>query len=113
MWLSEKIITAQKKQPAGEMARVTGNAQAKGAGEYRGLPLAGPWGIVWSPPTAADAVVVSTTSGGRACLGTVAAGAGIAPGELKLISAGGAEIYLKNDGEVVINGKVFEAGGGA
>lgn len=113
MWISDKIIAAQEKRPAGEITRVTGNAQAQGAGEYRSLPLAGPWGVAWAPPNAASAVVVSTTDGGRACLGAVAEDRGLAPGELKLFSSGGAEIYLKNSGEVVINGKVFEAGGGA
>ena len=31
------------------------------------------------------------------------------PGELLLFSQGGARIYLKNSGEVVINGQVFAA----
>lgn len=111
MWISNQIIAAQEKKPAGEMTRVTGNAQAQGTGEYRSLPLAGPWGIAWAPPNAASAVVVSTTDGGRACVGAVSENRGLAPGELKLFSAGGAEIYLKNSGEVVINGHVFAAGG--
>jgi hypothetical protein len=34
---------------------------------------------------------------------------GLAAGELILFSSGGAEIYLKNSGEVVINGQVFAA----
>lgn len=113
VWISDRIIAAQKRKPAGEMTRVTGSAQARGENEYRGLPLAGPWGVAWSPPNAARAVVVATTDGGRACLGAVAEDRGLAPGELKLFSAGGAQIYLKNSGEVVINGQVFAAGGGA
>lgn len=32
-------------------------------------------------------------------------------GEVRLYSAGGAEILLKSTGEVVINGRVFPAGG--
>lgn len=113
MWISDKIIAAQKNRPAGEVARVTGSAQARGANEYRSLPLAGPWGVAWAPPNAAETVVVATAGGGRACLGAVAEDRGLAPGELKLFSAGGAEIYLKNSGEVVVNGHVFAAGGGA
>lgn len=113
MWISERIIAAQKKKPAGEMTRVTGSAQARGANEYRSLPLAGPWGVMWAPPNEAEAVVVTTAGGGRACLGTVEKAGSLEPGELRLFSAGGAEIYLKNSGEVVINGQVFGAGGDA
>ena len=112
MWISEKMIMAQKKKPSGEMTSVTGSTQAKGAGEYRSRPLAGPSGVMWSPPNAAKAVVVATTDGGRACLGTLEDSGSLEPGELRLFSSGGAEIYLKNSGEVVINGQIFAAGGG-
>lgn len=111
MWISQQILSARGKKPAADLARVTGNAAAQGAGEYRGLPFAGPWGIAYQPPNAASAVIVST-SAGDACIGTLAEKKGLSPGELMLYSAGGAEIYLKNNGDIEINGQVFHRGAG-
>lgn len=105
MWISRQIIEAQRRGPAAVNACVTGTGAAGG---YRSLPFAGPWGVTYLPPNAAQAVVVKTNAG-SACVGTVMQECGIRPGELLLRSAGGAEIYLKNSGEVVINGQVFRA----
>ncbi|XOQ42950.1 MAG: Lipoprotein [Clostridium sp.] len=107
MWITQKIISSQTSKPAAEMAKVTGTAQAQGANEYRSLPFAGPWGIAYQPPNAAQAVIVSTNAGDT-CIGTLAAKKRLMPGELLLYSSGGAEIYLKNNGDIVINGQVFE-----
>ena len=46
---------------------------------------------------------------GNVCIGTLSQSQGLKPGEIKLFSAGGANIVLKNSGEIVINGKVFPA----
>jgi hypothetical protein len=107
MWISQQIIAAANQKPAVELAEVTGNAM-QGANEYRGLPLCAPWGIAYLPPNSAQAVVV-TTNAGSICTGTLTEDKGLAAGELMLFSSGGAEIYLKNSGEVVINGQVFTA----
>ena len=45
---------------------------------------------------------------GGVCLGVVNDAGTLLPGEVRLFSAGGAEIVLKLDGTVVINGQVFE-----
>ncbi|MFU0831859.1 MAG: Lipoprotein [Oscillospiraceae bacterium] len=107
MWITQRILSAQTSKPAAEMAKVTGSAQAQGANEYRSLPFAGPWGIAYQPPNAAQAVIVST-SAGDTCIGTLAEKKRLNPGELLLYSSGGAEIYLKNNGDIVINGQVFQ-----
>ena len=110
MWISQQMIEARKERTAGDAARVTGSGSAQGVNDYRELQFAGPWGVAYQPPNAAQAVVVSTNAG-DACIGTLAQDKGIGPGELLLYSAGGAEIYLKNNGEVEINGQVFKAKG--
>lgn len=110
MWISQQIIAAQRSRTAADAARVTGDGSAQGVNDYRGLQVAGPWGIAYQPPNAAQAVIVST-SAGDACIGTLAQEKEIKPGELLLFSAGGAEIYLKNSGEIEINGQVFLAKG--
>lgn len=109
MWISRQLLSAQTKTPSADLAQVTGNAAARGESEYRSLPFAGPWGVAYRPPNAASAVVVSTNAG-SACIGTLAEDKDLSPGELLLYSAGGAEIYLKNNGDVVINGQVFSKG---
>ena len=62
------------------------------------------------PPQNAVAVVLSSGEGEGSndiCVGTRTEAVAIAPGELLLQSLGGARIYLKNNGEVVINGQTF------
>nr|WP_319489381.1 hypothetical protein [uncultured Caproiciproducens sp.] len=108
MWLSQQMIAAQKRQTAAEVTEVTGTTVMQGANEYRSVPLLGPWGIAYLPPNSAQTVVIGTNAG-NACIGAVAGDKGILPGELMLFSSGGASIYLKNSGEVVINGQTFAA----
>lgn len=108
MWLSEKMAGGGRKEPAAEVAQVTGDATAQGRGEYRGFALAAPWGVAYLPPDAAKAILVNSTEG-LVCAGAVVDTAELEPGELLLFSQGGARIQLKNSGEVVINGQVFAA----
>lgn len=108
MWISQQIIAAKKQQPAAELTEITGNEVMQGVNTYRGVPLAAPWGVAYLPPNSARAVVVSTDSG-LACIGTLEENRQLKSGELILFSSGGAEIYLKNSGEVIINGQVFAA----
>ncbi len=108
MWISQQMIEANSKRPAADIAAVTGTGTAQGADGYHSLPFAGPWGIAYQPPNAAQAVVVSTTAGDT-CIGALAQDKDLKPGELMLFSSGGAEIYLKNNGEIEINGQVFAA----
>ncbi len=110
MWISQQMIAAQKLRAAADAALVTGSGSARGAGDYRELPFAGPWGVAYRPPNAAEAVVVSTGAG-SACVGAIGPEKNVGPGELLLFSAGGAEIYLKNSGEIEINGQIFKAKG--
>lgn len=110
MWISQQIISARADKPAADMAQVTGSAQAQGVNEYRGLEFAGPWGIAYQPPNAAQAVIVATNAG-NACIGTLAQEKGLSPGELLLYSSGGAQIYLKKNGDIEINGQIFKKEG--
>ncbi len=112
MWISQQMAAAEKQRPAAETALVTGTTVMQGANSYRGVPFAAPWGVYYEPPAGAQAVLVQTESG-IACVGVLMEANSLAPGELLLRSSGGAEIALKNSGEVVINGQVFAAKGGA
>lgn len=115
MWISQQMIAAQKTQPQAQLGSVTGSTQAeivaRGAGEYRHVPAVLPYGIACLPPDGSQAVILAS-NGGNVCVGMVAEEKDLQAGELMLYSAGGASIYLKNNGEVVINGQVFAAKGG-
>ncbi|MBE6824876.1 MAG: hypothetical protein E7513_05965 [Ruminococcaceae bacterium] len=75
--------------------------------EHRDLPIVAPFGIAYNPPVGEKSVVVPL-QGGRACVGVISPYKSLKPGELMLFSKGGASIVLKNDGTVLINGKVYE-----
>ena len=62
---------------------------------------------LYAPGCGAGLLVNSTE--GMVCAGAVVEETALEPGELLLFSQGGARIYLKNSGEVVINGQVFAA----
>lgn len=81
---------------------------ADGTGEYT---IVTPGGMTYIPVGNEDAVVIPTNAG-RVCIGIKGGKSyiGMEPGEVALYSCGGAEILLKNDGTVVINGQVFPAG---
>ncbi len=72
--------------------------------ERRAPTVAAPYGMAVCLPQG-EKVVMLPESG--VCLGAVNNAEGLLPGEVRLFSAGGAEILLRADGAVVINGQVF------
>ncbi len=72
--------------------------------ERRAPVIAVPYGMAVCLPQG-EKVVMLPESG--VCLGAVNAAGDLLPGEVRLFSAGGAEIRLRADGAVVINGQVF------
>ena len=73
---------------------------------FSALPCLSPWGFVSLPPEQSQAAVLS-------CglhdfyLGSPQSAPSLLAGEVMLCSAGGAQICLKQNGDVVINGQVF------
>ncbi len=102
------MASEKERREQGKTGKVTSAGSSKvivqGDGEYRGLRLAAPWGIEAIPPEGAKVLVLTESA---MCLGAVLEESGLQPGELRLFSAGGAEICLKNNGDVVINGQIF------
>ncbi len=68
--------------------------------------IVSPAGIISSPASGADAVVIETSSG-QLCLGVVTPyhGFDVSPGEIALWSDGGAVLKLANDGKIYANGR--------
>lgn len=101
--------------PACAAAPVTrsggGTVDATDSTDWFGAPLYAPYGVYGLPPEGTRALFLPL-DGGYACIGALCAGGeGLAPGELRLSSAGGAAIVLKNNGEVWINGAVVAPDG--
>ena len=72
--------------------------------ERRAPAVTVPYGMAVCVPQG-EKVILLPESG--VCLGCVNEAQALQPGEVRLFSAGGAEILLKADGTVVINGQVF------
>lgn len=121
MWLSKSLSlrqAADRENTAADMGVTTiggGSASVMTRGEQRDLEVFAPGGVVWQP-RAGDTVLV--IKGGVGCqercvvaAETASAGpADMAPGELFLYSAGGASIYLRGDGSIVVKGQVSVEG---
>lgn len=114
MWLSEQTARKPEAASGGELGVVTigGAKSAVEAGsEVRGLPVAGPGGVLWMPER--DTEVVTLECGGETVvLGTVGTTPppGMEPGDVYL-STRNAAIFLKGNGEIILKGKVKIEGG--
>ena len=101
MWLTKKE-TAEKAESVKTGVVTTGGGEISVCTELerRAPTVTVPYGMAVSVPQGTEA--------GGVCLGVVNDAGTLLPGEVRLFSAGGAEIVLKLDGTVVINGQVFE-----
>ena len=109
MWISQNIVQKDPEIRAAQ-GSVTGCAKAgitvQGAKEHREMGIYAPFGISYVPPEG-EPVLLLPVSGGTACAGTLMRQQNLEPGELMLFSAGGAQLVLKNSGEILLNGKIF------
>ena len=117
MWLSKSISLRQRTEQesaAADMGVTTiggGSASVMTRGEQRNLEVFAPGGLIWQPRAGDTVLVVKGGTGGQeqcvvASSTAAAAPEGLAPGELFLYSCGGASIYLRADGGIVVKGNV-------
>lgn len=104
MWLTQQLgkregLTLSSGQVAG------GGLDVKGEREYKSPEMLLPYGFSSLAEAGDKAVMLDGFCAGVPALPD----AGLEEGEVRLYSAGGAEILLKNTGEVVVNGHVFPA----
>ncbi len=110
MWLTDYVTKNSLSKADPSMGNITlsdvGTVAVDAAFEHRDVPIVAPFGIAYNPPQNEKSVVlpIENTS---ACIGVVSKNKDLKPGEIMLFSSGGASIVLKNNGDVVINGKVF------
>ena len=108
MWISQKVGALE--QPSaqiqvGEVLSNTGSLSIQAVGQYSAVPLAAPFGITYVPPKGTKVVLLEEDT--VLCTGAISESVNLSEGELMLRSSGGAYIYLKNNGDIVINGQVF------
>ena len=70
-----------------------------------------PYGIAYMPPKGSRAVVLPVGNTAVLCGVAEQSPRDLDEGEIGLYSSGGASIVLKNDGSVLINGKIFGSEG--
>lgn len=110
MWLVDYMTKNRGQNKGSSCGSVTsssnGNVAVSASLEHRNVPIVAPYGVMYNPPENSKSVILDV-AGTYMCLGVVSPFEELLPGELKLQSKGGASIVLKNDGTVLINGKVY------
>ena len=106
MWLTKQgNRSGGTKLHRGQVSGSGDQLRVKGESEYRYPELLFPYGYSSAAQDGDRAVMLDGV-----CAGIAAVPDGqLSQGEVRLYSSGGAEILLKNSGEVVINGQKFPA----
>ena len=114
MWLSKKLAAHELQDVAsaqdGTVTIEGGELAVFSSGEKREVKTVGPGGYEWQPCKGEDVLIVrGGTFGEESCAVGVPeqAGEALAPGEVRIRSAAGAEIVLHNSGRIDINGLLF------
>ncbi len=92
-----------------DVTSASGNKiNAYSAGESREVRLIAPYGVIWLPPVGTVAEIIKNWGRDKhaVAIGVISEDKGISPGECLLYSQGGAKIYMKNDGSVILNDSV-------
>lgn len=114
MWLSKKLTQHEMQNAASAQSGTVTVEGAEAAvytsGEDRNVKVASPRGFFWKPRNGENVLVIKGGVFGEDAyiVGAVQQdGGALAAGEVRIASAGGAEIVLRNSGRVDINGSVF------
>ena len=115
MWLSKALALQRRVEQEGagaDMGVTTiggSSAAVVTRGEQRDVPVFSPGGTVWQPRSGDTVLVIKGGAGCREqCI--IAADTGkqapddMEPGELFLFSAGGASLFLRSDGRILVRG---------
>lgn len=103
MWLTRRLFRGDGARVRCGLVSGEGAVDIQGESEYRAPEQVLPYGVSSRACQGDRAVMLDGYCAGVPC-GTDSR---LEPGEVRLYSAGGAEILLKRDGTVVINGQEF------
>lgn len=114
MWLSKKLAAHELQDVAsaqdGTVTIEGGELAVFSSGEKREVKTVGPGGYEWQPCKGEDVLIVRGGTFGEESYAVGVpeqAGEVLAPGEVRIRSAAGAEIVLRNSGRIDINGLLF------
>lgn len=114
MWLSKKLAAHELQDVAsaqdGTVTIEGGELAVFSSGEKREVKTVGPGGYEWQPCKGEDVLIVRGGTFGEESYAVGVpeqAGEALAPGEVRIRSAAGAEIVLRNSGRIDINGLLF------
>ena len=115
MWLSERAAvmkeTAQDVVSTGEVTMGGAVTGVYTNHEVRGAIVLSPGGYTWKPKGGDRVLVMKGSAGESYITGSLGdADAGLEEGEVKITSEGGAEILLKNNGNVILRGNIVIEG---
>lgn len=110
MWITSFMAKNKKENTFASFGSITSSGNGvvgvSGAERHVNVPVVTPSGIECVPKKGCDAVV-AVLDLGEMCLGVVSQNqSALLPGEIKLYSEG-ASITLKNDGRILLEGKVL------
>ena len=114
MWLSKKLAAHELQDVAsaqdGTVTIEGGELAGFSSGEKREVKTVGPGGYEWQPCKGEDVLIVRGGTFGEESYAVGVpeqANEALAPGEVRIRSAAGAEIVLRNSGRIDINGLLF------
>ena len=110
MWLSQRTGRGKYINRSTDVGDITIADAQTGVmldGELRDLGLMTPGGYVWRPKKGQDVIVIKSADGENFAAGIPLDSAqGVVPGEVLILSDGGCQIMLKNDGSILLSGRV-------
>lgn len=114
MWLSKKLAAHELQDVAsaqdGTVTIEGGELAVFSSGEKREVKTVGPGGYEWQPCKGEDVLIVRGGIFGEESYAVGVpeqTGEALEPGEVRIRSAAGAEIVLRNNGRIDINGLLF------
>lgn len=109
MWMASQQGRELLAEPAAELGEVTLSGAAPGvalAGERRNVTVCAPGGYRWAPAQGDTVLVIKCGAEQTPCVAGTVQENDLAPGEICLSAAQGAEIRLTPEGEIRLTGRV-------
>ena len=110
MWLSKRNVNKERQNVAdmGETTSGGNDTSVYTEGELRHVGICAPGGYIWRPSVGRELLVIKDGGGTAYAVGAAAQEppGGFRDGEVFISSAGGASVWLKNDGSILLSGKI-------
>jgi len=113
MWISRQTVKSSE-LPLIQTGKVTmsnkNGIEAVSSSPQRNIDIYSPYGYSYALPSGGN-MMIAKCDGRSAATGVLMNSSELKTGEIKITSASGGYIFLRNDGSVVINGLVINKNG--